>query len=362
MRYELKIPEYGFLDPEGNLLCKEEDLPAFARDPNELTAMYRAMVLTRVVDQKAVNMHKTGMMGTYASSLGEEAVDVGTGYALDETLGNIFAPYYRNHGTLLVMFGPEIFSKIFLFWGGDERGNMFADADRCLPFAVPIGTQFPIAVGLAKGRRLLGKEGVVVVSGGDGSTSKGDFNTSLNEAAVRKLPVVFLIKNNQYAISMPVKEQTATRPLALRGGGFAVYSMIADGNDVIAVRHAVGLAIARAREGKGPVLVEAQTYRLADHTTVDAAKDYRDQEEVDRARANEPLLRLRRLLIRRGWWDDAREAALLAESERKAEEIKQGYLAIPRQRTEDLVEFLYEKIPDVYSYREQLAELKRKGV
>lgn len=359
MKYGFKIDHFGFLNEHGDPTT--EVLPPFAKDAEELVAMYKHMVTTRVLDQKAINMFKVGQIGTYASSLGEEAVDVGTAYALRETDGNIFVPYYRNQGTLIVMLGTDAFFSTLLFWGGDERGNMFADRDRCLPFAVPIGTQFPIAVGLAKGRRLLGHSGAIVVSGGDGSTSKGDFNTALNEAATKKLPVVFMVKNNQWAISMPVAEQTATSPLALRAAGFAMPSVIVDGNDVIAVRHAMAQAIARAREGKGPTLVEAQTYRLSDHTTVDNAKEYRGAGELEAAWAREPIKRLRTFLTRRGVWDDARESALEKEADMKAEQVREAYLAYPPQQSGDIIDRLFEHVPDVASYREQRARLLMKG-
>lgn len=359
MKYGFKIDHYSFLDANGNLV---DELPPFAKDSNELIRMYKMMVMTRELDQKAINMFKVGQIGTYASTLGEEATDVGVGCALLETLGNVFAPYYRNHGTVIVIKGVESFRAILQFWGGDERGNELVNADSLLPFAVPIGTQFPIAVGCAKGRRLLKKEGAVVVTGGDGSTSKGDFNSSLNEAATKKLPVVFVIKNNQWAISMPIAEQTATHPLALRGVGFAMPAKTVDGNDVIAVRHVVSLAIAHARAGNGPTLIEAQTYRLADHTTVDNAKGYRDQNEVDRAWQSEPLARMKKFLVGKGYWSEKEESALVQVAKDNATKIQDSFLALPQQQSSDLVSYLFEQVPDVASYREQLAELKRKGV
>lgn len=358
MKYSFKVDHFSFLGADGNLI---KELPTFASDPAELVRMYKYMVMTRALDQEAIRMYKAEQIGTYASTLGEEAVDVGVGCALLETPGNVFAPYYRNHGTLLAVKGEQSFLSTLLFWGGDERGNLLADRESLLPFAVPIGTQFPISTGVAKGRRLLKKAGAIVVTGGDGSTSKGDFSSSLNEAATKKLPVVFVIKNNQWAISMPVAEQTATHPLALRGSGYAMPSSTVDGNDVIAVRHAVTLAIARARSGGGPSLIEAQTYRLADHTTVDQAKQYRDEEDVNRAREREPLIRLRKFLINHEWWGDAKESALNEDAKRTAEEMRKAYLSYPRQATADLVKYLFEHVPDVASYREQLAEIIKKG-
>lgn len=358
MKYSFKIDHVGFLDASGNVVV---EFPTFASDPLELVRMYKYMVTTRALDQKAINMFRSGQIGTYASTLGEEAVDVGVGCALLETPDNVFAPYYRNHGTLLVVKGAKSFRSTLQFWGGDERGNLLADPESLLPFAVPVGTQFPISTGVAKGRRLLKKAGAIVVTGGDGSTSKGDFNSSLNEAATKKLPVVFVIKNNQWAISMPVAEQTATHPLALRGSGYATPASVVDGNDVIAVRHAVSLAIARARSGGGPSLIEAETYRLADHTTVDNAKDYREQAEVDHAWQREPLLRMKKFLIEKGYWSEEEETALIQVAKDVATKIQDEYLAFPPQEPSDIVNYLFEKVPDVMSYREQLAEIIKKG-
>ena len=359
MKYGFKIDHVGFLNAVGDPLC---ELPAFVNVPDKLVQMYRDMVMIRTLDQKAVNIVRVGQIGTYASTLGEEAVDVGVGSALIETPDNVFVPYYRNHGTLLTLGGPQSFLRTLLFWGGDERGNLLADPGALLSFAVPIGTQYPIAVGLAKGRRLLKKPGAVVVMGGDGSTSKGDFNTALNEAATKKLPVVFIVKNNQWAISMSPAEQTATRPLALRAAGFAMPSLVVDGNDAIAVCHATSLAIAHARSGKGPMMLEAETYRLADHTTVDNAKDYRDQNEVIHAWQHEPLLRLKKFLMERGHWSEKEESAWVEVAKETATEIQNAYLTFLPQGSSDMIDYLFEKVPDVTSYREQRALLIEKGV
>lgn len=361
MKYGLQIDHVVFLDANGSLTG---EIPSFAQHSSELVRMYKLIVLTRVFDQKAISMFLSGKIGTYPSSLGEEAIDVGLGCALEETPGNFFAPYYRNHGTFLARNGIEAFLQNLLFWGGDERGNSLASPESCLPFVIPIGTQYGMAVGVAKGRRLQKKEGAVVVVGGDGSTSKGDFSTALNEAATKKLPVVFVIKNNRWAISMPVAEQTRTHPLALRGSGFAMHAKTVDGNDVIAVRHAASVAIAQARQGGGPTLIEAQTYRLADHTTVEIGtkQPYRKQEEVDRAWQSEPLLRMRKLLTERGYWSEEKEMLFTEEAKKQMEEIETAYLAYPQQKPGDMVEYLFERVPDVASYREQLARLTGKEV
>ena len=358
MKYGIKIDHISFIDEHGVLT---DPLALFVNDPAALVHMYELMVITRALDQKGINMSKVRQVGTYASTLGEEAVDVGIGCAILDAPGTVFAPYYRNHGTLIALKGEMAFLSTLLFWGGDERGNQISDADSLLPFAVPIGTQFPIATGLAKGRRLLKKAGAIVVTGGDGSTSKGDFNSSLNEAATKKLPIVFVIKNNQWAISMPLSEQTATNPLAMRASGYAMQAKVVDGNDVLAVRHAVSLGIAHANAGKGPMLIEAKTYRLADHTTVDSAKDYRGDDEVEAARTREPVARMRKFLVNSGHWEAKQEDALIKRVTDTANNIQKLYLETPPQASSDMLNYLFEQIPDVSSCREQLAEITRKG-
>ena len=222
-----------------------------------MVAMYRAMVLTRTFDAKAVALQRTGRLGTYASSLGQEAVAVGVGVAMAPE--DVLLPYAREHGTQLLR-GVTL-TELFLFWGGDERGNDFGSPRQDFPVTVPIATHVPHATGVAMAFKLRGEPRAAVCLFGDGATSKGDFYEGLNLAGVWGVPAVFVISNNGWAISMPRAGQTAAGTLAQKAIAAGVSCEQVDGNDVVAVRVAVEGALVRARAGGGPHLIEAITYR-----------------------------------------------------------------------------------------------------
>ena len=206
--------------------------------------------------------------------------------------------------------------NILLYWGGDSRGMSGFKARHCLPFAVPVGTQIPHAVGVAMACKLRGEGVVVACYFGDGATSTGDFHAGLTMAGVFKAPVVFICQNNQWAISVPRGRQCAAATLAQKAIGYGIDAIQVDGNDVLACYAGTQEAVERARGGGGATLVEAVTYRLGDHTTADDASRYRDATEVDAWRQRDPLVRLRRHLEHTGLWNDEREAALLARCQR----------------------------------------------
>ena len=202
--------------------------------------------------------------------------------------------------------------EILLYWGGDERGNLSSGPAHDFPFCVPVGSQAPHAAGVAYAFKLRKEPRVAVCLLGDGATSKGDVYEAMNFAGVHKLPVVFVINNNQWAISVPLKMQTACATLAQKAIAAGFPGEQVDGNDVIAVRQAVEEAIAGARAGRGPRLIEAITYRLGDHTTADDASRYRPAEEVQARWKEEPIARLRTYLVGQKAWGKAEEEAALA--------------------------------------------------
>ena len=335
---EFAIQHEQVLDASGALVGT---LPAFATDPAELVRMYRMMTLARTMDAKAVNLQRTGKLGTYASCLGHEATHVGVGAAMAPE--DVLAPVYREYGTQL--WRGVTMREILLYWGGDERGSDFAGPRHDFAWCVPIATQTMHAAGAALAFRLRGEPRCAVAYIGDGGTSEGAFYEALNLAGARKLPVVFVVVNNGWAISLPLAQQTAAETLAQKGIAAGVPGIQVDGNDVIAVRKVVGDALARARSGGGPTLVEALTYRLSDHTTADDASRYRDPEEVRQAWVLEPLLRLRRYLSGIGAWGEAAEQALHSDSARQVEAAVAEYLATPRQSTDAMFDTLFETLP-----------------
>ncbi len=331
----------GYLAPDGTVLRQP---PAFATDVSALIPLYRAMVLTRTFDLKAVSLQRTGRLGTYAVSLGQEAVSVGVASAMRAE--DVLLPSYRDNGTLLWR-GVKM-EEILLYWGGDERGNLTSGPPHDFPFCVPVGSQAPHAAGVAYALKFRKQPRVAVCLLGDGATSKGDVYEAMNFAGVHKLPLVFVVNNNQWAISVPLKLQTACETLAQKAIAAGFPGEQVDGNDAIAVRAAAEEAIAAARGGKGPRLLEALTYRLGDHTTADDAARYRPPAEVQAHWKEEPIARLRAYLVSQKAWGKAEEEQLSAECQQRVDAAVERYLATGPRAPETMFDHLYAKLPDAY--------------
>ena len=327
-----------FLDAAGDVVG---DLPEFARDANVLRTLYRWMVLTREFDTRAVTLQRTGQLGTYPSCLGQEAVGVGLGHAMESR--DVFVPSFREQGAQLVRGVTP--TELLLYWGGDERGSDFAGPREDFPVNVPIGSQAGHAAGVALAIRLRGEARAVVCALGDGATSKGDFYEAMNMAGTWQLPLVFVVNNNAWAISVPRAAQSAAETLAQKAIAAGFGGEQVDGNDVIAVQHATGQALARARAGGGPSLVEAVTYRLSDHTTADDASRYRPEEEVSAAWQAEPISRLRTFLSDISGWGRDDEEALIAECRSRIDAAASDYLGTPPQPARAMFDYLYAELP-----------------
>jgi pyruvate dehydrogenase E1 component alpha subunit len=335
---EFKIHYRQILGPVGNVVAP---LPQFAKDTAEVLRMYRAMTLVRVFDAKAVNLQRTGQLGTYPSSLGHEAAHVGVGAAMRPE--DVLAPVYREFGTQL--WRGVTMTEILSYWGGDERGNDFAVPRQDFAWCVPIATQTLHAAGAAMAFKVRKEPRCALAYIGDGGTSEGAFYEALNLAGSRALPVVFVIVNNGWAISVPTKAQTAAKTLAQKAVAAGIPGMQVDGNDVFAVREAVGEALEAARRGAGPSLIEALTYRLSDHTTADDASRYRSGQEVKDAWSVEPMIRIRAFLVDAGVWDAAKEQALLEECAIKVDAAVIEYLGKAKPSTDAMFEHLFAAVP-----------------
>ena len=326
------------------------ELPPFARDPEALVAMYRAMVLTRTFDSRAVALQRTGKLGTYASCLGHEAAHIAIGVAMQPE--DVFCPMYREYGAQFVRgVKPR---HVLLYWGGDERGNDFTGPKHDLPWCVPIATQCLHAAGAALAFKLRNEPRVAVSVVGDGGSSKTDFYAAINSAGAYTLPYVGVIVNNQWAISVPRSAQTGAETLAQKGLAGGLHSVQVDGNDVIAMLATMRELIERARSGGGGAVVEAVTYRLSDHTTADDARRYRPDDEVKSAWEKEPLKRLRKYLDAIGAWDDAQEAAWKEQCGREVDIEVNAYLETKSQPIEAIFDYLYAEAPhDIAEQRAQ---------
>lgn len=352
---KFEILRTGFIDAAGKTVAP---LPAFARDRATLVSLYRGLMRTRLFDEKAIALQRTGRLGTFASSLGQEAVMVGLASAMRPE--DVLLPAFRDHGAQL--WRGVTMREIFLYWGGDERGSDFAGPRDDFPVCIPVATHLPHAAGVAMAFKLRGEPRAAVCVLGDGATSKGDFYEGLNVIGAWRLPVVVVINNNQWAISVPRREQTAAETLAQKAIAAGLPGEQTDGNDVIAVREAVENALARARAGEGGCVIEALSYRLCDHTTADDATRYRSDEEVSAHWAAEPIARLRAFLVSDANWSKTEEEGLLTELRREVDAEAEAYLATPPENPSAMFDYLYQELPTALAaQRKALCESTRKA-
>jgi pyruvate dehydrogenase E1 component alpha subunit len=283
---------------------------------DQMVKLYRAMLLARSVDQRMLKLQRQGRIGTFGPNTGQEAAHVGPAFAMEPQ--DWFVGAFRELGARLLRGEPVV--NGFLFHNGFEEGNVIDDnRGNLLPISIIVSAQTLHAVGIAHALRYRGiTDAAVVTVLGDGGTSQGDFYEAMNFAGVWKAPVVFVCQNNQWAISLPRSKQTAAPTLAQKAIAAGITGIQVDGNDVLATYVAAKEALARARAGEGPTLIEALTYRLMMHTTADDPRKYRSEKEEQEAWRRDPLPRLRKYLEGRGIWNEERQTAL--EAEIKAEE------------------------------------------
>jgi 2-oxoisovalerate dehydrogenase E1 component alpha subunit len=345
---EFTVEFTRFIDRDGKAL---QTLPEFTQDTDTLLQLYRYMVITRTFDSKAIALQRTGKMGTYASSLGQEAIGVAIGNAMQPQ--DVLCPSYREHA-IMMQRGVKL-SEILLYWGGDERGSQYANNTQDLPICVPIATQCLHAAGVAKAFQLRRENRVAVSVCGDGGTSQGDFYEAMNVAGAWKLPVVFVVNNNQWAISVPRQSQTGAETIAQKGIAAGIDCYQVDGNDVLAMRHIMSCALDNARNHQRPSIIEAITYRLCDHTTADDASRYVNKEALENAKAEEPLKRMRQFLLNQKLWDESKENALQSEANQLVQQAVQEYEATSPQPAEAMFDYLYASLPDALA--EQYADV-----
>ena len=332
------VPYLQYLNENSELT---QPLPAFITD-ELLIDLYKRMTLLRAFDHQMVNLHRTGKIGTFPSSLGQEGVFIPIGLAMEKT--DIMCPFYRDHG-VLIQRGYD-FADILAYWSGDERGNASKAAHHDFPVCVPIAGQCLHAAGAAYAIKYRGEKRAVVTGIGDGGTSKGDFYEAMNLAGAWHLPMVFVIDNNQWAISVPRQKQSACETLAQKAIAAGLDCIQVDGNDVIAMFDVMKTALAQVRNGGKATVIEAISYRLADHTTVDDASRYSDPEDKKTAWKKEPIARLGYYLESQKLWDKNKEAELQQACKEKVETEINTYFSRPKQKPESMFDFMYETLPD----------------
>lgn len=336
------------LDEDGRV---RKDLEP-ALTPDELKKIYGLMVATRAADGKALKLQRQGRLGTYASSLGHEACQIGTGFFLRKE--DWIFPYFRDLGLYLTAGYP--LALYYHYWMGNEAGLKTPEGLNLFSYAIPVGSQILHAVGAGMAANIRKTPLAVVTTFGDGATSEGDFHEGLNYAGVFKTPNVFVCYNNQWAISTPRKRQTAAETIAQKALAYGFSGIAVDGNDVLAVLSAVKEALQKARAGRGPTLIEAVTYRMGHHTTSDDATKYRDASEVKEWEAKDPIKRFRLYLQTKGLWDEALEKMV---EEKAVEDVEQAVAEAenrPAAAIEDIFAYTYAAMTPQLT--EQLAELR----
>ena len=348
-RYDpLKEEMYQVLDINGDIVSPEE--PKFSE--KELKKLYSLMVLSRLADEKSIKLQRQGRMGTFAPNLGHEAAQVGCAFSIQKK--DWVFPYFRDLGLYLTLGLP--LSRYFVYWMGNEKGMEIPEGLNLFSIAIPVASQLPHAAGAGLSLKLQKTGGAVLATMGDGATSEGDFHEAMNFAGVFQTPNVFVCINNQWAISLPRKKQTASKTLAQKALAYGFPGVMVDGNDILAVASATKEALDRARKGKGPTLIEAFTYRMSNHTTADDATKYRTDDELTAWKKKDPILRFQRYLQKKNILTDNDENEVLQSSQdiinRALEEAEKTEPPV----MEDLFRFLYAEMPP--HLQEQLAELK----
>ncbi len=322
---------FSLINPDGSVV---ERLPISVQETREL---YAQMVEARAYDRKSMAMQRQGRLATYASFRGQEAAQIGAGAALRSddwvvaTYRDAALNWAAGYPWRLLMAGRT----------GDERGGRLPTSVNVLPPSITVGGHMIHAVGIAWAERLAGRDRVVLTSFGDGATSEGDFHEAMNFAAVYETPTVFLCQNNGYAISYPVSEQTRAETIAAKASGYGMEGVRVDGNDVAATLVATREAVARAREGGGPTLIEAVTYRMAAHTTADDPGRYREDSETEMWEERDPLLRVRLLLEKAGEWTEEWQAELDTRAEQVIEEAVEWAEALPEPSFDEMLNRMY---------------------
>ncbi len=341
---KLKIIQY--LDENGNA----DEKAIFDISEEQMFKMYRLMNLTRLWNDKGLSLQRQGRLGTMGSVRGQEASNIGMAMPLQA--GDWFVPAFREYGALFTLGVP--LKDQYQFWGGDERGARVPDNLKIANICITVGAHLTHAVGIGIAAKIKGEKSMVMSSSGDGSTSQGDFHESLNMAAMFKVPVVFIIQNNHWAISMPFEKQTATETIAEKAAAYAIDGVRVDGNDVFAVYKTVKKYANRAREEHKPALVELVTYRMGDHTTADDATRYRTAEETAEWAKKDPIDRLNIYLTNNHNWTEDKNKKLIEELTRDIEKAVVDYEATEQLDPTNMFKYIYTEMP--WHLKEQMAE------
>ncbi len=351
-----KVEYLSILDGNGRL---DERLDP-KLDADKVVYIYRLMITARRLDERCINMQRQGRIGTYGPCRGQEASHCAATVVMEPQDWVVHA--FREPGSFYHRGWP--LETALLFWGGYEEGCRPPEGVNDTPIAVPVATQTVHAMGIAWGMKLRGDDHAVLCYCGDGGTSEGDFHEAMNFAGVYRLPVVFLVQNNQWAISMPREKQTASETIAQKALAYGFDGLQLDGNDPLAVYVGTKEAVDRAKQGGGPTLIEAVTYRLSMHTTADDPTKYRSQEEVEKWEKLDPIPRFQQYLLKRGALDEKLIEEIDADAVKEVAAAVERYEATREVDPLDCFDYVYTtSSPELIEQREEFkAALEREGL
>jgi pyruvate dehydrogenase E1 component alpha subunit len=344
----LDVKRLEILSPDGKVDAK---LAPKLKDAT-LLEMYRLMFQIRAFDERAILLQRSGRLGTYPMITGQEATQCVPPLCLKPK--DWVVPTYRGGGVYFAR-GMKM-RYALLYWAGDDRGTHFAEGSNDMIFSIPVGTHLTQVAGLAWAEKLKKTKGVALTYCGDGTSSKGDLHEALTFAGQFKLPAIYVIENNHWAISVPRERQAASETLAQKAWGYGVAGLQVDGNDALAVYSATADAVARARRGDGPTLIECETYRMSHHTTADDATRYRSDKELEAWKKRDPLSRMKKFLTAKKIWDDKKEKDLTAKTRSWIDGEVKAYEETPAPNPLDMFANNYARAPRALI--EQRAELE----
>ncbi len=342
---------FQILDKEGKVINNNEKVP-FTNE--QLVQAYKLMCLSRKQDEKQTVYQRTGKMSTWLSSTGQEATEVGYSMNIDAKKHDWFVPAYRNQAAWLTLGIPP--RNVMMYWSGNEWGAHTPAGINVTPIQICIGTQYSHAAGIAFANKFKKNDGVTFVTIGDGGTGEGEFYEAMNFAATHKLPVVFMVENNQYALTSPKRIATVTKTYAEKALAVGIPGLVVDGNDLLATLTATHQVKEYAKH-HGPVLVEYYTYRIGAHGSADDPKAYRNEEYHNEQLKNDPIPKMRKYLEAHGLWNETKQTELDAHNDKYISEEFEWVVNNREYKVEDMFKYTYHEMDT--DLKHQMEEAKK---
>jgi pyruvate dehydrogenase E1 component alpha subunit len=349
---EQQFETLQILNEEGEVV-NEAAMPDLSDE--QLQELMRRMVYTRILDQRSISLNRQGRLGFYAPTAGQEASQLASQFALEKE--DFILPGYRDVPQI-VWHGLPLY-QAFLWSRGHFEGMNVPEGVNVLHPQIIIGAQYVQTAGVALGMQKRGQKSVAITYTGDGGTSQGDFYEGINFAGAFKSPAIFVIQNNQFAISTPREKQTAAKTLAQKAVAAGIPGVVVDGMDPLAVYKATRDARERAVNGEGPTLIETITYRYGPHTMAgDDPTRYRTKDLDNEWEKKDPLVRFRTFLEKKGIWSEEKETEVIEKAKEDIKEAIKKADAAPKQKVTDLMSIMYDEMPQ--NLKEQYEVFKAK--